>query len=354
MSSRIAVDVMGGDYAPQEAVQGALAAAKKGVSLILFGNQDKIMPLLAHYYPRWRSLPIELVHCSDVIEMDEDPLKGMLRKKDSSIVRAMQAVHAGKAQAFVSAGNSGAVVAAATIIVGRVSGVLRPAIGTFLPTNTGSFFCLDLGANPDCKPEYLAQFAYMGYAYTRLVKHIAQPRIALLSNGHESYKGSQLVKKAFELLSQTDLEFVGNIESRDIFSDRADVVVTDGFTGNILLKNIQGTAKAVMDWMKHEASRSIALKMLLGIAYPVLSRVKKRIDYARTGGALLLGVKEPVVIAHGSSKEDAIAQAIFFAEKTVNEKIIPTFNETLKIILEKNADKIKIMQQKSINQQMQV
>ena len=137
--------------------------------------------------------------------MDEDPLKGMLRKKDSSIVRGLQAVNSGKAQAFVSAGNSGAVVAAATILVGRVAGVYRPAIGTFLPTNHGSLFCLDLGANPDCKPEYMLQFAYMGYAYTRIVKQIAQPRIALLSNGHESYKGSVLVKKAFDLISKTDL-----------------------------------------------------------------------------------------------------------------------------------------------------
>ncbi len=341
----IAVDVMGGDYAPQEAVQGALVAAKMGVPVILFGNQDKVMLLLSHYYPRWRSLAIELVHCSDVIEMDEDPLRGILRKKDSSIVRALQAVHSGKAQAFVSAGNSGAVVAAATIIVGRVSGVHRPAIGAFLPTNHGSLFCLDLGANPDCKPEYMVQFAHMGYAYTRLVKHIAQPRIALLSNGHESYKGSALVKKAFELISQTDLEFVGNIESRDIFSGRADVIVTDGFTGNVLLKSIQGTAKAVMDWMKDEASRSLFLKVILGLTYPLIGRIKNKIDYARTGGALLLGVNKPIVIAHGSSKEEAIAQAILFAKKTVDEKIIPTFNETLKVLLEKSATKIKTMQQ---------
>jgi glycerol-3-phosphate acyltransferase PlsX len=277
--------------------------------------------------------------------MDEDPIKGMLRKKDSSIVRALQAVHSGKAQAFVSAGNSGAVVAAATIIVGRVPGVHRPAIGTFLPTNQGSLFCLDLGANPDCKPEYMVQFAHMGYAYTRLVKHIAQPRIALLSNGHESYKGSALVKKAFELISQTDLEFVGNIESRDIFSGRADVIVTDGFTGNVLLKSIQGTAKAVMDWMKDEASRSLFLKVILGLTYPLLGRIKNKIDYARTGGALLLGVNKPIVIAHGSSKEEAIMQAILFAKKTVDEKIIPTFNETLKVLLEKSATKIKTMQQ---------
>jgi len=344
----IAVDVMGGDYAPQEAVQGALAAAKKGVPLILFGNQDKVMPLLSHYYPRWRSLPIELVHCADVIDMDEDPLKGLLRKKDASLVRALQAVYTGKAQAFVSAGNSGAVIAAATIVVGRVPGVLRPAIGTFLPTTHRALLCLDLGANPDCRPEYMVQFAYMGYAYTRIAKHIAQPRIALLSNGHESYKGSVLVRKAFELISQTDLEFVGNIESRDIFSGRADVIVTDGFTGNVLLKNIQGTAKAVIDWMKDEASRSLLCRVLLGLAYPLLNRIKNKIDYARTGGALLLGVNRPVVIAHGSSKEQAITQAILFAQKTVEEDIIPTFNETLRILLERSAHIIKNAQQSSV------
>jgi glycerol-3-phosphate acyltransferase PlsX len=349
----IAVDVMGGDYAPQEAIQGALAAAKKGVPLILFGNQDKVMPLLSHYYPRWRSLPIELVHCSDSIDMDEDPLKAILRKKDSSIMRALQAVNAGKAAAFVSAGNSGAVVAAATIIVGRVAGVLRPAIGTFLPTNHGSLFCLDLGANPDCKPEYMVQFAHMGYAYTRLIKHIAQPRVALLSNGHESYKGSALVRQTFELLSQTDLEFVGNIESRDIFSGRADVIVTDGFTGNILLKSIQGTAKAVMDWMKDETSKSIMLKALLKLTYPLLKRIKNKIDYARTGGALLLGVNKPVIIAHGSSREEAITQAILFAHKTVDEKIIPTFNEALKDLLHKSAVSIKNARHVKVVQQAQ-
>jgi glycerol-3-phosphate acyltransferase PlsX len=350
----IAVDVMGGDYAPQEAVQGALAAAQQGVPLILFGNQDKIMPLLAQYCPRWRSLPIELVHCSDVIDMDEDPIRGILRKKNSSIVKALQAVASGKAQAFVSAGNSGAVVAAATIVVGRVPGVIRPAIGSFLPTTTGSLFCLDLGANPDCKPEYLVQFAYMGYAYVRLIKYIAQPRIALLSNGHESYKGSALVKSAFDLISKTNLEFIGNIEARDIFSGRADVIITDGFTGNVLLKGIQGTAKAVMDWMKDEASRSIFLKILLGLTYPLLRRIKNKVDYARTGGALLLGVNKPVVIAHGSSKAQAITQAIFFAQKTVEQEIMPTFNETLKVLLEKSKSTVKAVKQSPVVNQAQI
>src|SRR5579863_1298964 len=275
----IAVDAMGGDYAPQEAVQGALAAAKNGVPLILFGNQDKVMPLLAHYCSWWRSLPIELVHCSDVVTMDDDPVRAILRKKDSSIIRALQAVRSGKAQAFVSAGNSGAVMAAASTVLGRVPGIMRPAIGSFLPTTagSGSLFCLDLGANPDCEPEYLVQFAYMGYAYVRLTKHIAQPKIALLSNGHEPYKGSSLVKKAFDLLQNTKLQFVGNIESRDIFSGRADVVVTDGFTGNVLLKGIQGTANAVMDWMKEESSQSWFSKILLSFSKPIVARIKKRI-----------------------------------------------------------------------------
>jgi glycerol-3-phosphate acyltransferase PlsX len=200
----------------------------------------------------------------------------------------------------------------------------------------------------------MAQFAYMGYAYTRLVKHIAQPRIALLSNGHESYKGSVLVKKAFDLISQTNLEFVGNIEARDIFSGRADVVITDGFTGNVLLKNIQGTAKAVIDWMKDEASRSLLCKILLGLTYPLLNRIKNKIDYARTGGAPLLGVNKPVIIAHGSSKEQAIMQAILFAQKTVDEKIMPTFNETLKVLLEKSAIAVKVAKQSSVINQVQL
>ncbi len=350
----IAVDAMGGDYAPQEAVQGALAAAKNGVPLILFGNQDKIMPLLSYYCSTWRLLPIELVHCSDVIDMNDDPVRAILRKKDSSIVRGLHAVRSGAATAFVSAGNSGAVMAAASVVIGRVTGVMRPAIGTFLPTSVGSLFCLDLGANPDCTPEYLVQFAYMGYAYVRLTKHIAQPKIALLSNGHEPYKGSMLAKKAFDLLQKTKLEFIGNIESRDIFSGCADIVVTDGFTGNILLKAIQGTANAVMDWMKDESSRSFLSKILLGFARPIVTRIKKRIDYARTGGALLLGVNEPVVIAHGSSKALAITQAILFAHSTVQQKVVPVFNETLRALLAKNADLVKGHKKPSLLRQAQV
>jgi len=344
----IAVDAMGGDHAPREAVKGALAAAEDGVPLVLFGKKDVLVSLLSEHNSQWHTLPIKVVHCSEVIDMGDNPIKSIMRKKDSSLMRGMHAVQEGEAHAFVSAGNSGAVVAAATIIVGRVEGVLRPAIGSFLPTNTGSsLFCLDLGANPDCKPEYLVQFAYMGMAYVRLKKHIAQPRIALLSNGHESCKGSQLVRSTYELLEKEQIHFVGNIESRDIFSDKTDVVITDGFTGNVLLKGIQGTANSVLEWMKEEARRSLWSRIMLACSWPILSRIKKRIDYARTGGALLLGVKNPVIIAHGSSKAIAIKQAIMLAHSTVQNKILPTFNESLKKIIAQSSLPIALQKQKS-------
>lgn len=339
MQSKIAVDAMGGDYAPQEVILGCLDAAKKGIPLVLFGNQDKVVSLLTYYCASWRALPIELVHCADVVDMDDDPVKSILRKKDSSIIRGLQAVKALHADAFVSAGNSGAVIAAASTIIGRVSGVIRPAIGSFLPTTgDASLFCLDLGANPDCRPENLVQFAFMGHAYVRLVKQIAQPKIGLLANGHEQSKGSLLTKKAYELLENSSLEFMGNIESRDIFSGRVDVVVTDGFTGNILLKAIQGTAQAVMDWMKSESSRSLVSKIVLGLSKPFLNRIKQKIDYARTGGALLLGVNQPVIIAHGSSRSLAITQAIIFAHRIVQDRIVTTFNDSLKTVFSKHQE----------------
>jgi len=348
----VAVDAMGGDFAPQEAVKGAIAAAKNGIPLVLFGNQDKVMSLLTDYCPRWRSLPIELVHCDDVIEMDDDPVKGVLRKKESSIMRGLQSLKVGKTHAFISAGNSGAIMAAAAIVVGRVAGVMRPAIGSFLPTDEGSFFCLDLGANPDCKPEHLVQFAYMGHAYVRLTQQIAQPKIGLLSNGHESYKGSSLVRDTFALLEKTSLHFIGNIEARDIFSGHADIVVTDGFTGNVLLKGIQGTVQAVMGWMKSESVRSWWSKLLLLCARPVLTRIKKQLDYARTGGALLLGVEKPVIIAHGSSNAQAITQAIIFAHTTARNKIVSKFNESLRTLLKSSdvsrAHKHRVLKEKQV------
>lgn len=336
----IAVDVMGGDYAPQEAILGALAAAEQKIPLILFGSKDEIISLLMRYNQHWQSLPIEVVHCSEAIGMDEDPFKGVLRKKDSSIVRAMQAVASGRAQAFVSAGNSGAVVLAASTIVGRIPGVIRPAIGGFLPSTTDSFLCLDLGANPDCTSENLVQFAYMGHVYARIIKRIACPKIAILSNGHEPYKGSEVVRQVFDRLQNSDLNFIGNIESNDIFSGSVDVVVTDGFTGNILLKGIGGITKVIVHWIKDGASQSFLSKVALFFARPLLSHLKNKIEDSRIGGALLLGVKSPVIVAHGSSKGNAIASAIKVAHETIEQGVIPLFTATLQSIFEKHTTRL--------------
>lgn len=330
----IAIDAMGGDFAPAVVVQGAVKAAQKGISVILFGDQARVLPLLHNEHKQWHQLPISVEHCSEIITMDEEPGIAVLRKKNSSLVRAMQAVKNGKARAIVSAGNSGAMLVASTIILGRVPGILRPAIGSFLPTNSGSFFCLDLGANADCKAEFLEQFACMGDIYVRLVQQKTKPRIALLSNGHEPYKGSTAVKQAYTLLT-THPHFIGNIEARDIFEDRIDVLVCDGFAGNVLLKAIQGTAKTMMGWVAQEAKKSWVRQLLLWCNAGLFRGLKRKIDYARVGGALLLGVNHPVVLAHGCSHAGAIENAILFAHDVIGDNRITLFNKQIQNLLQK-------------------
>lgn len=330
----IAVDAMGGDHAPLVVVQGAVLAAKQGISIKLFGDQEVLYPLLAQFAPSG-NLPIRVVHCSEHISMDEEPSRAILRKNDSSLVQAIKAVKGGAAHAFVSAGNSGAVLAAATLLIDRVQGILRPALGGFLPAQHGQIFCIDLGANTDCKVEYLEQFALMGHAYLQLVKNIDRPRIALLSNGHEPYKGSQLVKNAYDALAKMDLHFVGNVEARAIFDSEVDVVVCDGFVGNIMLKTAQATIATVVNFFKEEALKSWLSRFALYCAMPLLKKLRNKTDYAKVGGVLLLGVAEPVVVAHGSSSAQAITQAIIFADTVVREQRIKRFNQVLERLLPK-------------------
>lgn len=337
----IAVDAMGGDRAPQAIVEGALSAAKRGISVTLFGNKAEMVFYLQKHTPEWKSLPLSIVHCSQVIEMHEEPTKSVLRKKDSSLICAIKSVAQGSAQAFVSAGNSGAILVASTLLLERVEGVLRPALGGFLPGVEDSVFCLDLGANTDCKVEYLEQFACMGKVYVQLVKKLTDPRIALLSNGHEPYKGSLLVKQAYALFEQNNnLNFVGNVEARDVFYDKTDVLVCDGFVGNIMLKTAQGTVKVIMDWLKVESKKSIFSRMALFLILPILKRLKIKTDYARRGGALLLGVKRPVIVAHGSSESDAIEQAILFAHQVVLERRVEKFNSALQELISRPFDQM--------------
>lgn len=322
----IALDAMGGDYAPREIVIGAINAAKRGVKVILFGDRQEIMAVLSSYQ-EWQALPIEIEHCTEAISMGAVPSTSIVRQKDASLVRALHAVDQGRAQAVVTAGNSGAALIGGTLILKRVAGIIRPALGEFLPTRHGNVFCLDLGANTDCKPHYLYQFALIGHAYVSLVQNIPFPRIALVSNGAESYKGSQAVKEAYVLLERSFLNFIGNIEPRDIFDIPVDVVVCDGFVGNIMLKAIQGTAKTMMHWIYDEVKRASWWQRLLFVANKyVFSKIRSKMDYKRIGASILLGVKHPLLVAHGCSDAQAIENALLRAHTLVQNKVIDRFN----------------------------
>jgi glycerol-3-phosphate acyltransferase PlsX len=329
----IAVDAMGGDFAPRAIVQGAYQAAIKGIPILLCGDEDQIIAILnsisVDSKEIWPSLPISIHHTTQIISMGAEPSKSVLQENDSSLVQAVRSVAQGKAQAVVSAGNSGAALVAGTLILQRVDGILRPAIGSFLPTKSSSIFCIDIGANTDCKPEYLEQFALMGHIYVSMIKNKARPRIALLSNGAEPYKGSQSVKQAYDLLIKSKLNFVGNLEPREIFDDQADVIVCDGFTGNIMLKTVQGTAKAMVYWIDQERKKSLWHSIGLLLSKGLFKGLKQKIDYAKKGGALLFGVQHPLIIAHGCSNATAIENAILYAQSVVDNQIISRFNAQL-------------------------
>jgi len=326
----IALDAMGGDHAPTVTVHGALNAAKQGIPVCLYGDEARIVPLLDQADPAWRSSPLSLVHCSQTISMGEEPSRSVLKKKDASLVCAMQAVADGTATAVISAGNSGAALVAGTLLLGRSEGVLRPALGNFIPTKNGSLFCIDLGATTDAKVDYLEQYALMGHLYVRNHRNIPNPRVALLSNGAEPYKGSQLVKDAYDRLMQLPINFVGNLEARYIFDDHADVLVTDGFSGNVMLKAIQGTAKTVTTWLKQEVARLPWYRRLLFSAgKPAFNRLSTTIGYADKPGALLLGLAHPLIIAHGCANALAIERAIIWAQQMALRQEVELFNAEL-------------------------
>lgn len=348
----IALDAMGGDFAPRAVVRGAYKAACAGVPCMLFGASSEIEQVLDECSKDWRSVPLTVVHCSESIEMGDLPSRMVLKKKDSSLVRAVQAVADGQADIVVSAGNSGAAVVAGTLIIGRVPGIHRPALGNFLPTRTGSFFCIDLGATVDSKPEYLEQFAFMGHVFVKQMTTIQSPRVALLSNGAEPSKGCALVKSAYALLAQNlEINFVGNLESRDIFDGRVDVLVCDGFVGNIMLKAMQGTALTMTRWIKDYATQSWWQTFLLMMQGSLFGSLKKKLDYTQQGGALLLGLSKPVVVAHGCSNETAITNAILFAHRVVRDGVVPRFNHELVSLVRRVQQSRTFMGQPVVGQQ---
>ncbi len=332
----IAIDAMGGDYAPLSIVQGAFQAAQAGIKVCLYGDEKKIVAFLNQLSSSWQKLPISLVHCSQVVTMEDEPAKSVLRKKDSSLIQAIKAVAEGKAQTVVSAGNSGACLVAGMLFIGKLSGIFRPAIGGFLPTKRGSVFCTDLGANVDCKPEFLYQFAMMGSAYVKLVKGIEQPRIGLLSNGTEASKGTKVIHQAHELLQHSGLNFIGNCEPQDIFNDSADIVVCEGFSGNIMLKAMEATVQVVTQWLKDEGNKSFFGRCIGFLGTPVFKRLKKNIKKAQRGGALLLGLQKPLIIAHGASNAAAIEDAIHFAHSVSSSDFYASYNEIVTVLLQNN------------------
>lgn len=305
----VAVDAMGGDSAPGAIVQGAINAARKGLPVILVGPEARVREELARRRAG-HALPIEVHPASEVVEMHDHPGQAMRRKKDNSIRVCFDLVRSGRACAMVSAGNSGAVMAGAILVLGRPEGVERPAIISVLPALRGAPLLLDMGAVVDCRPIHLVQFALMGEVYARRVFGVARPRVAILSNGEEDSKGTDLTRAAASALRRSSIDFVGYCEGRDLLTGEFDVIVTDGFTGNVALKTMEGTARVVGEYLKR-ALRSTTVSKIGGLlSRTALEGMKKRIDWREVGGAPLVGVNGVGFIGHGRSDALAVENAI--------------------------------------------
>ncbi len=327
---KVAVDVMGGDNAPVVEIEGAIAAVREfGVPVVLVGDIERVRQELAKH--DCEGLDITLRHASEVVGMHDSATDAVRKKKDSSIRVAFELVKNGEADAVVSAGNSGATMAAGMFVLKRLSGIERPAIAQVFPTLHGHTLVLDVGGNVDCKPVHLVQFAIMGEVYARLVMGVAQPKIGLLSNGEEESKGNDLTRETSALLRKISLDYVGYVEGRDIFTGLVDVVVCDGFVGNVVLKLSEGLVESVGKMLREEIGRSMLAKTGYLLAHRAFANFKKKVDYAEYGGAPLLGIDGVGMICHGGSNPKAIKNAIRFAyeyaEKGVNLKVAERLQE---------------------------
>ncbi|HEY5620982.1 MAG TPA: phosphate acyltransferase PlsX [Pontiella sp.] len=320
---RISIDAMGGDYAPQEIVAGTLQAAQKlkGLEkLFLVGDEAAIKAELDKHQG---SVPacIEIVHCTEVVEMGESPAVAIRRKKDSSIARAVELVKDGRASAVFSAGNTGAAVAAATLKLRTLKGVDRPAIATVLPTSQTPFVLLDAGANPDSTPEMLQQYAVMGSIYSREILGVDNPSVGLLSIGEEAAKGNEMTKKTFRLLEESHLNFIGNVESRDLFGARVSVAVCDGFVGNVVLKTSEAVAKMISNWLKSMFRKNPVRILGALLSRGVFKEIRQHGDPSSYGGAPLLGANGVVIIGHGSSNACATFNGIRVASEAIDHDV---------------------------------
>ncbi len=320
----IAVDAFGGDYAPDEIVKGSIKAlsADNDLAVILSGDKDKLSKLLRQFSYDENRLLIE--HADDVVGMADKPSLA-LRKPNSSMAVGINLVKENRASAFVTAGNSGAAMALSMFRLGRIKGITRPAIATLLPTLQGNVLLLDVGANVDCKPVNLLEFALMGSVYVKYMLGISQPKVGILNNGSEPGKGNQLSIKSYDLLSKSRLNFVGNVEGNEIYKDKSDVIVCDGFVGNIVLKTSESVPQVIAEFLKEEIKKSFWYKIGFLLAKPAFRFLKKKVDYEEFGGAPLLGVNGACIISHGRSDSNAIKNAILkalkFSEEDINSKI---------------------------------
>jgi len=316
---------MGGDNAPGEVVLGAIRAARElSMGVYLVGREDAIQAELAKHDTSGLDLPI--IHTDEVIEMDEHPASSVRKKKKASMTLALQLVRDGSALGAVSAGNSGAMMAASLFTLKRIEGVDRPALGTVFPTRDGVCFVLDVGANTDCKPEYLQQFALMGSIYMERIFSVASPRVGLLANGEEETKGNELVIQTHQLLKAhaetLGINFIGNVEGREIPSGGADVVVCDGFVGNVVLKLSEGLAETLLGMLRTQMTSSLPNKLAAAVLQPGLRKVFRRMDYAEYGGVPLLGINGSAIVAHGRSNAKAIKNALRVARQTSETDVV--------------------------------
>ena len=319
---RIALDAMGGDRGTAELVVGAIEAVRQyNVSVALFGDQQLIGQLLGQFGKDFPSQRLTVVHAPQVISMDETPFDAIRKKKDSSIVQAFALLKEKQVDAVVSAGNSGATMAAAIRSLGRLSTVSRPGIAGVYPSLKGPVVMMDVGANVDCRPRHLLQFGAMAAAFSEVVFQIRNPRVGLLSIGEEGGKGNTLVKKAHELLQQSSLNYIGNVEGRDIFQGDVDVIVCDGFVGNVCLKVSEGLAEAILSMLRDEIGKSAKSRIGYSLAKGAFQNFRKRVDYAEYGGAPLLGLNGTGIICHGRSNAKAITNAIRVAKELVANKV---------------------------------
>lgn len=331
--TRIAIDAMGSDHFPTPDVIGAVMAAREyGVEIILVGDQERITPVLASQQAE--GLPIHIVHAPEMLTMEDKGLALVLKARRSNAQNSMaigiDLVKNGEADAFVTAGNTGAAAVTAYFRLGTIPGVDRPGVAPIFPTARGSCVVIDVGANPDCKPENLLQFGIMGAVYAEKVRGVKNPKVGLISNGEEAGKGSELVKAAYPLLQESGLNFYGNIEGKELIFGQVDVAVTDGFTGNVMLKTAEAVAKLLMDKIKDAILQGSPMAKLGGmLVKPALSSIKKLLDPSEHGAAPLLGVNGLVFIGHGRSDEIAIKNAIRVAKNAAEANVLEAINEAI-------------------------